>query len=801
MAAALVAALIALAATAIASWITNGIQITGAPDTQNIRALVPDGSGGAIAVWHDNRSGDYDIYAQRVDINGNTQWTTDGQPICTASKNQMEPVAVSDGAGGAIMAWHDLRGTTNHIYAQRVDASGTVVWTTDGVAICTAANHQAYPTIASDGSGGAIITWRDTRGGFSDIYAQRVNASGNVLWIADGVVVCAATGSQSYPQITSDGFGGAIVTWEDERGSDTDIYAQRIDLYGITQWTADGEAICTATASQQRMRIVEDGAGGAIIAWYDDRSLSYYDIFAQRIDASGAVAWTTDGVAICTVLGDQYYPEIDTDGAGGAIITWYDYRGGSTSDVYAQRVDEYGNPLWTPDGVAISTAANFQNEPYVAHVGSGESIIAWRDYRSGSSYDTYAQRVDANGVTQWTANGVALCIQPWNQSGVRIVSNGYGGAIVAWDDYRNGTDNDIYAQMIDTNGEAGVHPPSVNSVLDVPGDQGGWVNLAWYATSYDPSPTGGITEYTLWRALSVYQAASLKAEGASLVEGAVGVGAADLRTGKPVVRVERVGAETYFWELIDSQIAYHLQTYAKIVPTAFDSTAVCDDYHYFQVIAHTSDPYVFYVSNPKSGYSVDNIAPAAPQGLAGQQTEPEALELTWLPNAESDLSHYHVYRGASAGFTPDPGNRIGAPADPEQADGDWRWDSGFWYKVTAVDINGNESVVAVLGPDFVVGAESGVPARTFLSQNVPNPFNPSTTIAFGLSEASDVTLRIYDASGRLVRTLADRLYERRQHEEVWDGVDNTGRRVASGVYFYVLNAGDKTFTRKMLLLK
>jgi hypothetical protein len=799
VAAAVVVALIALVATAIAIWINNGILICGAQNDQAIRALVPDGSGGAIAVWHDARTGVYDIYAQRVDIAGDTKWTTNGLPICSAMGNQKEPAAVSDGSGGAIMAWHDGRGGTNDIYAQRVDASGTVLWTTDGVAICTAAYDQANPTIASDGVGGAIITWYDGRtGSDTDIYAQRVDASGTVLWATDGVAVCTATGDQTFPQISRARFGGAIITWEDRRTVHQDIYAQRIDLTGTTQWTADGVAICTNGEPQNRMRIAEDGAGGAIITWQDQRTLES-DIYAQRIDVTGAVRWTADGVAVCTATGTQDHPDIDSDGVGGAIITWVDRRSGGY-DAYAQRVDQSGSTLWTADGVVVCDHYGVQNNPYVAGLGSGESIIVWRDQRTGN-YDGYAQRVDALGVRQWAADGVPLRIQPFNVGHMCLVANGMGGITVAWDDYRNGTDNDIYAQSVDANGEVGTHPPSIHSILDVPGDQGGWVNLAWYADSKDPDPSVDITEYTIWRALSVAQAAALRAEGASLVEGAAGVGGAGFGSGEPVVRVERAGSATYFWELVDSQIAYRLQTYAKIVPTAFDSTAVSEDYNYFQVIAHTSDPYVFYVSIPDSGYSVDNIAPAAPQGLAGQQSAPEALELTWLPNAESDVSHYHVYRGASAGFTPDPGNRIGAPTDPEQTDGDWRWDSGFWYKVTAVDTHGNESVVATLGPDIVVGTESDTPAKTHLAQNAPNPFNPSTTISFGVSDAADVTLRIYDASGRLVRTLADGPYDSGQHEEVWNGLDNSGHRVASGVYFYVLETGNKSYTRKMLLLK
>ena len=92
-------------------------------------------------------------------------WQADGNPICTAVGDQYPPTITSDGAGGAIITWYDYRSGTADIYVQRVNASGVVQWTADGIAICTAAGYQTYPTITSDGAGGAIVTWHDQRSG------------------------------------------------------------------------------------------------------------------------------------------------------------------------------------------------------------------------------------------------------------------------------------------------------------------------------------------------------------------------------------------------------------------------------------------------------------------------------------------------------------------------------------------------------------------------------------------------------------------------------------------------------------
>ena len=221
-----------------------------------------------------------------------------------------------------------------------MNASGVVQWTANGVALCRAAWQQNSPMIVSDGAGGAIVTWYDYRGSNYDIYAQRVNASGTVQWAADGVALCTATGDQQYPMIISDGAGGAIVTWQDRRSGIDDIYAQRVDASGAVQWTIDGVPLCASTGNQQHPTIAADGAGGAIVTWWANGD----DIYAQRMNASGAVQWADNGVAVCAATGFREYPQIAAADAGGAYVTWMDSRNGF-NDIYAQRVDAAGHTV------------------------------------------------------------------------------------------------------------------------------------------------------------------------------------------------------------------------------------------------------------------------------------------------------------------------------------------------------------------------------------------------------------------------------------------------------------------------
>jgi predicted lipoprotein with Yx(FWY)xxD motif len=453
---------------AAAAWPSDplvNVPVCTATSNQGSSTIVSDGAGGAIVSWDDQRNGDFniDIYAQRISANGVVQWTADGVALCTAAGDQRSSTIVSDGAGGAIVSWSDNRSgyPNSDIYAQRISANGTVQWSANGVPLCTATGSQQYPTIVSDGAGGAIATWYDDRGVTShDIYAQRISATGTVQWPANGVALCAAIDAQQYLAIVADGAGGAVVTWQDFRSGNYDIYAQRISPAGTVQWTADGVALCTATGGQQHPTIVSDSAGGAIVTWYDDRSVST-DIYAQRISAGGTVQWTADGVALCTATATQWYPTIVSDDAGGAIITWGDVRSGGSvyyEDVYAQRISATGAVQWTADGVALCTYENEQMPPMIVSDGAGGAIVTWQDGRiNGYDWNIYAQRISSSGTVQWTANCVALCTAGGWQMSPHLIADGAGGAIVTWTDERSGN-YDIYAQRVDRDGLLGGAP-------------------------------------------------------------------------------------------------------------------------------------------------------------------------------------------------------------------------------------------------------------------------------------------------------------------------------------------------------
>lgn len=493
------------ASTAHASttWTSNGDQVCALDADQQFLAAAPDGIGGVFLTFFVKPVGGdplpeaYVRHYSRAGVPydplggcGTKVFIASGN-LSTHSAGQLR--ITNDGRRGAIIACANGRGSTQDIYAQRVDAHGVRQWGVLGVAVCTAAGDQTFAdetfsAICSDGVGGAFVVWEDPRAGGSnvDIFMQHLSDSGAVVpgWPSDGLQVCGATGNQRRASIVPDGEGGVICVWSDPRSALTlpDIYASRFDASGnlVSGWTPDGTLVCGATGEQSKPVLVSDGADGAIIAWQDGRAPSTnFDIYAAHIRGDGVVdtggGWAISGRLLCAASEAQVNPELVSDGAGGAIATWMDRRTATSQDVYAQHVTNTGAIAsgWATDGQSVVTAVRDQAFPKVATDGSGGAIICWDDKRadaSADSVDIYALRLQAGGASPagWATDGNAVCTAVRQQTLPVIAPSDPGSAFVAWLDDRLGAERPdrIFFQRMTSDGEAGgdvAVPPHVPS--------------------------------------------------------------------------------------------------------------------------------------------------------------------------------------------------------------------------------------------------------------------------------------------------------------------------------------------------
>ena len=113
----------------------------------------------------------------------------------------------------------------------------------------------------------------------------------------------------------------------------------------------------------------------------------------------------------------------------------------------------------------------------------------------------------------------------------------------------------------------------------------------------------------------------------------------------------------------------------------------------------------------------------------------------------------------------------------------------------------NNSEPSPNGPIVGIEEKENIPLSYAMSQNYPNPFNPTTTISYQLPKAANVSILVYNTMGQKIRTLVNENKNPGTHNVIWDGRDDSGLQVSSGIYIYRIQAADFIESRKMLLVK
>jgi hypothetical protein len=783
------------AAPASAVWthdpVNGGVPVSTALGSVVQPAVLGDGAGGAFLAWADYRAGNPQVYVQHLNSYGVAQWPANGIAAGPGAGLQFNPVMDTDGAGGIVLAWSDNRSGNYDIYAQHVTAGGGLGWGPNGLGACTVAGDQTLPSICTDDAGGCYIGWPDARPSLPGAWMTHVYANGSNPY--GGNFAFAGGPPTPLVRVTRDGAGGVIGVWQSTT-SPVNIVATRDNAAGTAQFSGTNVLVSFGTGDRIAPALCPDGANGTIIAWQDKRTNANGDIYAQRLWFQGALLWTSTGVPIATGTGTHATPQVISDGAGGAFVVWGDLRAGF-SGTAAQHLTGAGAALWTANGVTIG-AGNASSSGFSAAAdGLGGLIVAYLDYHTGG-IDTWVQRLNASGVPQWGAAGVAANANPSQDNEVAAFGDGRGGAIVAFDDNRAGSGNpDLFASHVDSWGILGAEP-AMASVKDVPNDNGGHVKLSWAASPLEADPASvGVSQYLLFRS------APPNAAALALRAGRVTTSAADVANapeGSRPLLATPAGANTYYWEYIAGQGAYHLPTYSLVAPTTGDSMGIGNPKTAFMVQALSPTGTQYWTSAPDSGYSVDNVPPIAPAPFTGTYFA-GASSLHWNPNPDADLANYRLYRGTSPSFTADAGSLVASPADTGFVD---LAGAPYYYKLSAVDIHGNESPVVALLPTGTAGVGgSAAPRELELSAPSPNPARGATRIAFGLPRAGRVRLSVYDAGGRLVRTLADGGREAGAYSLAFDARDERGRALGAGLYLVRLEADGRSLVRRFAVVK
>ena len=437
-----------------AQWSTDPSQntpICTAPNNQFAPHIVVDDKGNSIIVWEDETdpTGFRHIYAQRLNRYGYKMWDERGVPVCTAREYKKIADVVSDGQSGAIIVWLDYENwfhpepiEETDIYAQRIDSSGVLLWDPNGVAVCTAERNQYDPKAVSDNNGGAFVVWDDHRFGWGGVYTQKINEFGQIMWEINGIKVNIEKVYQPHPNAISDGHTGMIFTYGNK--------AQYVNIEGTFMWPIDS-VVCNNKGLLNK-KVISDDIEGLIIVGSAFTSPNYFDIRIQRLNNLGQILWSDNGVVVSEIADYYSRPEIVTDIQNGAIITWDTIEAGRDSfKLFIATINSSGHVLWLKKLKDLDLYRSTITGSNLVGDNKGGAIFKFTKYLNDTLQYQYIQKVDKNRNFIWGEPGIVFTtrINFWTLGS--MVNDSYGGSIIVWTEFPH----DIYAQQVSCNGNLG----------------------------------------------------------------------------------------------------------------------------------------------------------------------------------------------------------------------------------------------------------------------------------------------------------------------------------------------------------
>jgi hypothetical protein len=421
--------------------------------------VVPTADGGFYVSWFDNATGGYDVYLQRVDAAGVEQWAHNG--VLVADRNYswtMDYGLAVDTAGNALLAFNDDRSGGDEITVARIDSDGNALWGPDGVPV---ASGEVYsPRVAGTSDGNSVVAW--TQG--VALKVQKLDSGGMPLWGA-GVTISPISGMFFVADVRASEAGNAIVSWvHGGYPNPNHLWTQKLAAAdGALLWGVDHIAVLDSGSLQMGNfpPFVSDGAGGAVFAWYvnSDPPPYYLQCRVQHVLANGAEAFTHNGVDVSTFPTRQRVnPSAAFLPATGEVVVFWAETDEPQSDygLYGQKLDANGVRQWTDGGrELVPLSGNLISDVTTLPYGDG-AVVAWVDSVAYLVNEPIrATRVDGNGDFVWATPIVDLSTATAARSDIAGALGTSGFAAFAWTNGDETTASDIPAQNLNGDGSLG----------------------------------------------------------------------------------------------------------------------------------------------------------------------------------------------------------------------------------------------------------------------------------------------------------------------------------------------------------
>ncbi|MCB1047360.1 MAG: T9SS type A sorting domain-containing protein [Calditrichaeota bacterium] len=838
---------------------TDGMVIVDAVGDQQAMSMEHDGAGGAFIVWLDQReASDDNIYIEHVLANGTLVNGDGGQAVVAVPGRQYSPKVTWDGGTGCWVAWVDKRtDNAGDIYVQHYDSQLTPTFAANGIAIAAEpGKDEANPRLAFDGVGATLLMFEsninDPGNTQADVFVQKMNTTDQHLWGAYGAPACLASGQQEQARLSSDEAGGAFIVWQDQRTeSYSTIYAQKMNASGTRLWGDNGTVVVDHAELQRdalQPALRNDQDGGLFVAW-GDMSRGSLGVFTQHLNAQGQPTFAPEGDDSAWGISGSVAQVKNVATPEGTMVFWVDPRNAGGPHVYMQFLDEVtGNPVLPENGVAVDMSLEGgQNRYDVVSDGSGGAFVvieagsdgaqqgfltridsdgqmlwnssqpvtpAFDPDQSGLYYQQYmkvrrsgdhvvvawsgvdttysmfyaevsAQAFDFNGTSLWGAQGARVTSTPFiHETFNDIAPDGNGGLYLVWES-GDWQDTDVLIQHLDATGNATWADGGLVFGGGVAGNQrkasiaarnGGGVLGIWEDLTADPSNSDLV-------------ARAMDANGTSLWETPVDTRAGSQKT----ARIVNDGYDGAYIAYSDFSNNDNDDIYQRHVLA--DGSLLWDDGSGSLYVADGSQEDVTGITIPVNGWSAFLVAVAAEE--TGDTTGYKDL---WVHQSNVDRVSGVIqgteYEGEILNFF----HNQREPFLSHDLQG------GAYLSWVDMRASGKEDIKDVYTTRVTIDPLSGVdnpeqPVAFTLRPNYPNPFNPSTTLEYQLVRPGQVRMDVFNLAGQRVRSLVNEEQASGSYRIHFDGRNDAGLGLASGIYFARLQAHGQQREQKMVLLK
>lgn len=756
--------------------------------------------------WQDDRNQNFDIYMQYLWVDGNPYFQDypQGLPLTEGlSSSQTKPRVKADDSGAYVIWYSDQNGNSD-IYAQKIIASqeDPIQWSINGEPICTADDAQTGARLSVSGDGGAYFTWQDDRNGGdeADVYVQHISSENLSTMPENGLIISNAALIQKSPVVRKDGNGSAFIIWEDGRSGSGGIYTQHLNMQGDFTLANNGMEIYYGVDGKSDNIKSERINDDEILLYWEDRengvnsTYNFGKIISNDygISFDNAISVPNTSLSLNPAQLNAEVKKVGNNLFMGFLQDNYQ----ASSDPY-EGYSQYFQILDLPElnlqgdnyGTWLNPTDFFQYD-FISEFGRDLDLLVNEDntlfyFTSLSEFfagpDIYVRKVGIDGTIYWDAPK-NLTNDPSSDNFVRNVFNSpNNGAFIVFDKIGSGNYSNITIMNSDGVNAQGfpkrVCDVESNQFIEDAIDTGDGIFVVWR----DNRQEGGSDIYGQYfdyfgNLLGASDGISIASYGND-------------QTNAKISYHDELNEILVCWEDYSNGQDYDL--FCNTVNlTSLEVNTNADGSPLYLIADGQGDQINVYTYKALNGNYMIAWEDSRNNSDENLQTHTDIYyqeinngQYVYAQNGIALCDAYHIQT--------EPKIALYSQNESEQS-----------YMVYWSDLRstGKDLLYNIYGQsithDFQLSIHEEIDLPFSINSIFPNPFNPNVTISFFNPKNDNISIKIYDLNGKLVKTLHDNYLSNGNHSFTWNA-----QNFSSGIYIVNIGSDEAYISSKISLLK